>query len=146
MSLEREGVLDAWRHLGEAGSLDNLGFLKSLEALGERLGTDAGEGPLQFAEPSAAVREVPHDKRRPLVANDLRGAGHRAAYALRRLGDSGRTSASARQRHPCACHPPRLPPHVGSTVDHNCQKDSTGSTARHGGVGDHPIISPHDQP
>lgn len=89
-----KGVLYARRNLGEAVPLDDVGFFEPLEALGERLWADSDQRSFEFAEPAATVGEVAHDQRRPLVADELRGACNRTAETFGRLAVGYDGSAS----------------------------------------------------
>src|SRR3954453_19516496 len=77
-ALVREDVLDAGRRLRIAVPLDDAFRLEHAQPLGERPGADAGAGVLELREAPGAFREVVHEERRPLRADDLRTGGDAA--------------------------------------------------------------------
>lgn len=86
MTFISQRVLDSRRHLGEALTLDDVRFFESLQSFRKRLGTDAIERALEFAEPTLTLREVPHDEWGPLVTNDLSRTRDRTTEGPRRIG------------------------------------------------------------
>jgi hypothetical protein len=52
-------------------------LLEQAQALGQQVGGDAGEGPLQLGPAPPAQQQLADDQQRPAVADDLQRAGHR---------------------------------------------------------------------
>lgn len=71
-----ERVFDPGWHFGEAGPVDYRSLLEPFQPLRQRLGADADQRSLQFAESHAAVGEVTHDQGSPLVTDDVGSASH----------------------------------------------------------------------
>ena len=82
MALGCQGVLDARRHFGETLFGDNAMSFEVIEALAESTWINAADGLFQFAEALGAGEQISQNERRPLVANNLHGAGDAANFGL----------------------------------------------------------------
>src|SRR5262249_57484089 len=68
------GGLDGGGNLGESLPLDDAFLLERPQAKRQRARADPYERPLQFAEPRAALGQIPDQEQRPFAAHDFSGA------------------------------------------------------------------------
>src|SRR6187551_3062025 len=77
LALLREAVLDAWRRLGVALTLEDPVGFEDAKPLGERAGADPLTRALELREAARPLGEVVDEERGPLRADDLGRGGDR---------------------------------------------------------------------